>query len=58
MFERVRYGGADLDESLVDCGLVIPEPPSDGEETPAEGEEPPAEGDDTTDTTEETEASG
>lgn len=51
MFERVRYGGADLDESLIDCGLVIPE-------EPAEGEEPPAEGDDTTVTTEGTEASG
>jgi mono/diheme cytochrome c family protein len=39
MFERVRFGGANLDEALVDCGLVIPEPPAEGEETPAEGEE-------------------
>ena len=40
LFERVRFGNIDLDEALVDCGLVIPEP--EGEETPA-GETEPAE---------------
>ena len=39
-FERVRFGGADPEETLVDCGLVEPE----GEE-PVDGE-PPVEGDD------------
>ena len=39
LFERVRFGGADLDETLIDCGLVIPELPPEGEEAPAEGEE-------------------
>ena len=62
LFERVRFGGENLDEALVGCGLVIPEepaegeePPTEGEEMPAEGEEPPAEGEDAT---EGTEASG
>lgn len=36
-FERVRFGGADLNETLVDCGLIIPEPPSDGGTTPTDG---------------------
>jgi len=45
-FERVRFGGASLDDTLADCGLVIPEP-SAGES-----------GDGTTDTTPTTEASG
>ncbi|MDH3260939.1 MAG: c-type cytochrome [Acidimicrobiia bacterium] len=27
-FERVRFGGANLEETLADCGLVIPEPPA------------------------------
>ena len=45
-FERVRFGGAGLDETLADCGLVIPELPADGSETPA------GEGEDTTATTE------
>ena len=30
VFERVRFGGADLDQTLADCGLVIPEPPTNG----------------------------
>ncbi len=34
LFERVRFGGADLDETLVDCGLVIPDQPT--EDTPTE----------------------
>jgi len=50
MFERVRFGGASLDEALVDCGLVIPEPPAEGQDAP------PAEGGDGT--TDGTEASG
>ena len=37
-FERVRFGGADLNETLVDCGLIIPEPPADESgTTPADG---------------------
>jgi mono/diheme cytochrome c family protein len=37
-FERVRFGGADLNETLVDCGLAIPEPPADESGTvPADG---------------------
>ncbi len=48
LFERVRFGGADLDEALVDCGLVIPEAPAEGEDAPVDGEEP----------TESTEATG
>jgi mono/diheme cytochrome c family protein len=48
VFERVRFGGADLDETLIDCGLVVPELPAEGEDAPADGEEP----------TEGTEASG
>ena len=31
LFERVRFGNTDLDQTLVDCGLAIPEP-ADGEE--------------------------
>lgn len=40
VFERVRFGGANLDEALIDCGLVIPEL-EEGEEAPTEesGEE-------------------
>ncbi len=49
-FERVRFGGANLDETLVDCGLVIPELPVDVTEAPA------GEGGDATTTT--TEATG
>ena len=45
-FERVRFGGANLEETLADCGLVIPEAPAGGAETPA-GEN----GGGTTDTT-------
>jgi hypothetical protein len=53
LFERVRFGGAGLDETLVDCGLVIPEPPADGEQTP------PAEGEDgSTDSTDSTGTDG
>lgn len=39
-YERIRFGGADQNEALVDCGLVAPE-----DEAPAEegGEEAPAE---------------
>jgi hypothetical protein len=54
-FERVRFGGANPEETLADCGLAEPE----GEEAPAEGgttvpgeeapgEEPPAGGETTT----------
>lgn len=39
-FERVRFGGADPDETLVECGLVEPET-----DEPVEGE-PPEEDDD------------
>lgn len=44
-FERVRFGGADIDETLIDCGLAESEEPGDGE-TPEDGSEgePPAEG--------------
>lgn len=54
-FERVRFGGADLDETLVDCGLVIPEAPDEGEGAP-----PGENGDGTADGSEEAgaEASG
>jgi mono/diheme cytochrome c family protein len=52
-FERVRFGGANLDETLVDCGLVIPEPPADGQEIP-----PVEGGDGTTDGTDSTGAEG
>lgn len=38
-FERVRFGGADPDETLVQCGLVQPE--GEGGETPVDGEEVP-----------------
>jgi mono/diheme cytochrome c family protein len=37
-FERVRFGGANPEETLVDCGLVEPEDGEEGEE-PTEGEE-------------------
>jgi mono/diheme cytochrome c family protein len=45
VFERVRFGGANPDETLADCGLVEPEGGEEGE-APAEGEEgeEPAEG--------------
>jgi hypothetical protein len=45
-FERVRFGGADPNEALADCGLAEPE----GEEGEGggPGEEPPAEGETTT----------
>lgn len=36
MFERVVFGGADTDEALVDCGLVVEE--TEPEEAPADGE--------------------
>jgi hypothetical protein len=36
-FERVRFGGANPEETLVDCGLV--EPAGEDGEAPAEGEE-------------------
>ncbi|HEX6301876.1 MAG TPA: cytochrome c [Acidimicrobiia bacterium] len=36
-FERVRFGGANPDETLVDCGLVEAE--GEGGEAPADGEE-------------------
>lgn len=52
-FERVRFGGTDPDETLVDCGLVEDE--GEGEEdgeTPEDGE-----GDEPTDTTAPPEAS-
>ena len=47
-FERVRFGGADPDETLVDCGLAEPEGGEGGEGDPAEGGEgEPADGDNT-----------
>ncbi len=53
-FERVRFGGEDPAEALVDCG-VGPEAPAEGEQggPPAQGEEgaPPAEGEIVTSTT-------
>jgi len=57
-FERVRFGGANPEETLVDCGLV--EPPGDDGETPAEGEEgeTPTETTVPSDTTAPPEASG
>jgi mono/diheme cytochrome c family protein len=48
LFERVRFGSADLDETLIDCGLVIPQLPAEDEDAPADGDE----------ATESTEASG
>jgi mono/diheme cytochrome c family protein len=49
VFERVRFGGEDPDQALVDCGVGPEEPPAEGEEgaPPAEGEEgapPPDDG--------------
>jgi hypothetical protein len=57
-FERVRFGGANPEETLVDCGLV--EPAGDDGETPAEGEEgeTPTETTVPSDTTAPPEASG
>jgi hypothetical protein len=52
-FERVRFGGADPEETLTDCGLAEPEGEeggdegAPGEEAP-EGDEAPAEGGTTT----------
>lgn len=49
-FERVRYGGAETDAVLADCGLVEEDAEGgegetpEGEETPGEGEEAPGEG--------------
>ncbi len=44
-FERVRFGGADPDETLIDCGLVESESGEGEEGEPAEGEEgEPADG--------------
>lgn len=44
LYERVRFGGADEQEALVDCGLAEPEGGEEGEggegETPADGEAP------------------
>jgi cytochrome c553 len=54
-FERVRFGGANPEETLVDCGLVEPEDGEEGEEPTEgeEGEEPTEgeEGEEPTDTT-------
>jgi mono/diheme cytochrome c family protein len=52
-FERVRFGGADAEETLADCGLAEPEGEEGGEEgapgeEAPEGEEAPAEGETTT----------
>ena len=47
-FERVRFGGADPEETLVDCGLAEGEGEAEGEDgegpAPAPGEEAPADG--------------
>lgn len=44
-FERVRFGGADPAETLVDCGLAEGEgEEGEGGESPAPGEEAPADG--------------
>ncbi len=48
LFERIRFGGADLNETLIDCGLIIPEAPAGGEGAPVDRQE----------TTETTQASG
>jgi len=48
-FERVRFGGGDPDEVLIDCGLA--ESPDDGEQGTGDG------GDDSTESDEEAEAS-
>lgn len=53
-FERVRFGGADEEETLIDCGLV--ESPDGGEEG-TEGGEEGTEGDGATDSGEDIEAS-
>jgi mono/diheme cytochrome c family protein len=48
VFERVRFGGAEPDQALVDCGVGPEEPPAEGEggTPPPEGEggTPPPEG--------------
>jgi hypothetical protein len=43
-FERVRFGGADPAETLVDCGLAEGEGEGEDGEAPAPGEEAPADG--------------
>lgn len=49
-YERVRFGGANPDETLVECGLVEADG-GDGETAPGEDGGAPTEGDGTTDTT-------
>jgi mono/diheme cytochrome c family protein len=46
VFERVRFGGAEPDQALVDCGVGPEEPPAEGEG----GTPPPADGAGTTST--------
>lgn len=46
-FERVRFGGADTDAALADCGLVEEEVEGGEGEAPEDGEESPGEGEDT-----------
>lgn len=55
VFERVRFGGENPDQALVDCGVGPEEPPAEGEEgaPPADGEggaPPPEDGAGTTTT--------
>lgn len=40
LFERVRFGGAPLEETLIDCGLVVPEAPTEGTAPTGEGTTP------------------
>ena len=42
-YERVRFGGASVDATLEDCGLVTPEPEEGGEGTAEEPTEAPTE---------------
>ena len=49
-FERVRFGGADPEQALTDCGLATAEG-EEGEDGGAPGEEAPTEGVETTTTT-------